>query len=462
MDNSSAIDIDAYMATMLVGFYRAGMHNNLGTMEMFSRSLPKKRSFLVVCGIERVLEYIKNIKFNEADIKTIQSIVAPQLISPWTEDDSNYLRSLNFAKSLKISAMRDGDVVFENEPILRVTGPIGMIQYIEKHICGIINSDMKTCSKAARIVIAAGNTPVIEMGGRRAHEEVSADNARACYIAGFKSTSSVSAYAKYGIPCSGTQGHIWIMSFARDVWSNRVSEFNAFAAWNKIYKDSTYLVDTYDNSSGVDNALRAAAGNIGAIRLDSGDLKELATDAKRAINKSEDACKVKIAATNDLNEYEIYKLKTGGAHIDVFGVGTHVVCSPDSPGMNFIYKLVSVEDGNGNWKNVSKLSADIKKGTIPCSKQIFRNFDPHSNIFTHDDLVKEGTPIPDHVESLLKERDVSAWNKDEHSIEAARALFATRRQQMPKYLKIIDKSIEHTYTVRVSEELSKAQQLIRQ
>lgn len=463
MNYTKVVDIDSYQAKMLIALFRSGMQNNQGIMEAFTRKLPAKRSFMLSCGTERILEYLYNLKFTTDDIKIIRDVVNPSLINEFSEADGNYLASIDFS-SLKVRAVYDGDVLFASEPIVQIEGPVGVVQYIEKHILGIINHDVRIASKAARIVIAAGDAPVVEMGGRRAHEEATADAARACYIAGFLASSSVMAYAKYGVPHLGTMGHVYIMAYNIAGKSKRKSQQDAFSNWSKVYKDSTYLVDTYNTLDGVSDAVKFAPRNLGGVRFDSGDLTQLSVDGRRILYSSDGNAKTKIIATNDLNEYKIMKMKKAGASVDSYGVGTEAVCTPDSPTCNFVYKLVSIEDGKENWKDVAKFSED-GKSTFPCAKQIQRHFDPHTGVFTHDEIIKAGAKLENNAAHILVERNVKNWTKEEWDVEKARALFKARREAMPQYLKLIQEKVDddmaHKYTVNISEDLVKAQRELK-
>lgn len=457
---TNSINVDDYQMRMLLGYFRCGMDQNIGVMEAFTRKLPVKRNFMVACGVERIMEYLHNFKFSIDDIKIIKEILNPSLIEPFSERDGNYLAGLS-ANVLKVRAMHDGDVLFANEPIIQVEGPIGMVQYVEKMILGMINHDVRIASKAARIVIASGDKPITEMGGRRAHEEATAAAARACYIAGFAGSSSVEAYVKYGVPHFGSMGHVWIMSHNVAGQTKRGSQQQSFKNFSKVYKNGTYLLDTYDTQDGAADATKCVAGNIGGGRLDSGDLNELSIAVRRAFNKADYCASAKVIATNDLNEYKILKLRKEGAYIDAFGVGTEVVCTPDSPSNNFVYKLVSIEDGKGNWKDVAKIAAD-GKATFPCAKQVRRYYDPSCNVFTHDEIIKRDTKLSPLSYDILYDRNVKTWNEAEWTTEMARNLFSKRLTEMPSFLKLIQSKIDddmaHKYTVNISDDLLQAKQ----
>ena len=368
--NINNLDIDLYQARMLIGYYLNGMKDVQGVMEAYCRKLPPHRRYLVACGVERVLEFLKEFRFTEDEVVVLEGMF--QEIDFNSTGLRQYLLSLNPAECLQINAMMDGQLLFANEPVIQVIGPVGVAQYIEKKILSILNHDIRIASKAARVAMAAGNRPVFEFGGRRANDCCSASAARAAYIAGCASSSSVAGFVKYGVPCSGTMGHVWVMSHTTE--AGNPFEHAAFKAWGKTFKNSTYLVDTYDSIEGTRNALNAAKNNIGAIRLDSGDIAKLSIDCRRMINESGNP-NVKIVASDDLNEYKIRDMISSGAQIDAFGVGTEIVSTPDAVTCGFIYKLVAIQSkSNGKWHNVMKWSSSKGKKTYPGRKQVYRFF----------------------------------------------------------------------------------------
>jgi nicotinate phosphoribosyltransferase len=443
---SDTLDIDLYQASMLHAYFNNSLHEVKGAMEVFSRRLPENRSFFVVAGIDRIVDYLANFKFTTEDIKFLCSIESLKL----TNDFCNYLSTINLSKNLKLVAMREGEMAFPNEPLLRLEGPIGLCQYVEKKILSIINHDVRIASKAVRIVLAAKGKPVLEFGGRRAHDKCSADTARAAYIAGCYGTSNVNAAREYGIPCYGTMGHVWIMSHE--------SEEEAFSNWNKTYPESTYLVDTYHARTGTENAIKSTKRNsLGGIRLDSGDLLLQSCDFKRLLINS-DNINTKLIASDDLNEYKIKSLMDGGAQIDMFGVGTEIVSTPDAPTCGFVYKLVSVENKQNISRNICKIS-DGGKSTWPGKKQVFRHYIERNNnkYFTHDvvDFSSEKSEMP-ISEPLLQETKIVSLNSVEvkkERIELARAFLQQRLQQMPAVLKLVGNT-GFTFPVEFSEELS--------
>lgn len=417
MDKS--LDIDLYQARMLIAFWLSGRAHIIGTMEAFTRKLPDNRKFLVVCGIPRIAEYIASLKFTENTIRVLKEVL-PEI--EFTNELCNYLYSINFAKELKVKTMADGDIAFEQEPVISITGPIGLVQYVETKILSILNHDIRIASKAARITLAANERPVAEFGSRRHADNMGPEAARAAYIGGFSSTSNVAAYEKYGIPVIGTMGHVWVMSYLDE-------ESDAYNDWGKLFKNSVYLPDTYDTVDGVKKALNVCRGNVGGIRLDSGNLSDLSFRIRRELN-NRDAFKTKIGATNDLDEYQIQELIENGNPIDWFGVGTKVVTTPDSPSCNFIYKLVEV-DG----EPIAKISSDSGKTTLPGAKQVFRHFSMVNDklLFSGDTLAltNEKDDIL-HSVNMLHGIDLNALQPN---INDSRNNFLKNIITMPQYLK---------------------------
>lgn len=465
---STALDIDMYQASMLRGYFENGMHENKGAMELFARHMPHCRDFFVVVGIGRIIEYLTNLKFTDEDIRLLRSIPALQIPEGESGDRfCEYLASISFADELKMYAMPEGSVAFPNQPIIRIEGPIGLCQYIEKRLLSIINHDVRIASKAARIALAAKGRPVLEFGGRRAHEECSSDTARAAYIAGFVGTSNVQAYAEYGVPCKGTMGHVWIMSHE--------TEQDAFQNWNRVFKNSVYLVDTYNTHDGIDYAIRYANGNIGGIRLDSGDLYQLSISAKRSMEKYDGSRGASVFASNDLDEYSITTLLEQGACIDAFGVGTQLVSTPDSASLGFVYKLVSVAYFSGNVLQhpICKVAA-LGKGTWPAKKQVWRNFVQYGDqtIFINDTVTLDEEPAPSPLAvPLLVEHPIQ--KEDPHQVVMeARQRFQLSMENLPPYMKAIPKKpikapkdgetlAKPEYPIGFSDKLSQLRQKIQ-
>lgn len=436
------IKIDLYQATMLNGWFHHGLHNKKAAMEVFTRKMPNNRSFLVAAGISRIQEFLSTACFHAKNIDTLK-----RRLNLSTEF-CHYLYTVNFKKEIQLFAMDEGEIFFPNQPIIRLEGPIGLIQYIEKYVLSVLNHDVRIASKAARVVIAAKQRPVYELGGRRAHEATNSDVARSAYIAGCAGTSSVEAYEEYGVPCFGSQGHVWIMSFP--------NEEESCKAWSEVYpENSINLIDTYHSWTGTELAIKyARKGSFGGIRLDSGDLCEQSVNFRRLMNKS-DHIESKIFASDDLDEYKIEDLLLHGAEIDCFGVGTTIVSTPDAPTCGFVCKLVAIEDVPGVNRNICKI-ADGGKGTWPGRKQVWRNWIEYGGFghYTHDLIGLAEEKHDGMVKSLLSKKELNLTGEFEERkviMETSRTKFAEVLSVMPEGLKLLKNAYE--YPVEFSEQL---------
>ena len=428
--DNEALDIDLYQARMLIAFYRVGMKDVQGTMEAFVRKLPSNRRFLVVCGVERILEYLNNLRITDDDISVFKEVL-PEI--KFDDDLCSYLKNIDFAKELTVRAMPEGQIAFANEPLVSISGPVGVAQYVEKKVLSILNHDVRIASKAARVFIAANGKPLAEFGGRRGGDKMSAEAGRAAFIGGFNSTSNVLAFKKYGIPCSGTMGHVWVMAHVGEDGEER-----AYKNWSTLFEKSIYLPDTYNTINGCEKITKLCRGRIDSIRLDSGNLAEDSFNVKRLLNNSDNYA-TKIGATNDLNEYKIKDLLSAGCPFDWFGVGTEVVATPDSPTCNFIYKLVHVDDKVRGSHLVAKLAAG-GKGTLPGAKQVWRGYDERKGLYTHDVLslnVEYDSDTSMHKMGFLPRLAAQNWSPNRNAAERAQKLFINSLRIMPPYLKII-------------------------
>jgi nicotinate phosphoribosyltransferase len=343
---------DVYELTMMAGYYAAGMENLAASFELFVRRLPPGRSYLVFAGLEQAIGDILRLAFKDEQIEAL---------SQWPEFRSLDRSILEKMKSLRfegdIWAVPEGTVVFAGETLLRVTAPLVAAQWLETYLLAAIGYPTLVASKAARIRSAAKGRPLFEFGARRGHGPHSGFlAARAAYIAGFAGTSYAEAARMLGIPAIGTMAHSWVQSFA--------GESESFAAFARFFPSrATLLVDTYDTLEGVRLAA-AIDPPVFAIRIDSGDLGNLACQA-RAILDQENRPQVKIMASGDLDEQRIAELTASAAPIDGFGVGTEFVTSRDAPALSVVYKLVEL-DGQG------RIKLSPGKKTYPMAKQVFR------------------------------------------------------------------------------------------
>jgi nicotinate phosphoribosyltransferase len=359
-----ALKTDLYQLTMAAAYFHAGMKDVRVTCEAFLRRLPTRRAFLVMAGVPRLIEYLRDLSFTESDIAFLRGL--PALRAAMTPAFCDYLRAFRFTGD--VWAVPEGGVVFDREPIVRVTGPIIEAQVIETYLLSVLNHAVKVASKAARVVLAAAPAQIIEFGTRRTHDEAAVDAARAAYVAGCAGSANVEAARRHGVPVSGTMAHMFIMAHARAGRSSSESERAAFASFVETFPDGpTLLVDTYDTLRGVDNAIAVAGASLAAVRLDSGDLAVLARGARARLDAAGLGA-VRIVASSGLDEHAIAGLVAAGAPIDAYGVGENITEPADAPITGIIYKLV-VNHTLG--VGVAKRAAGTKS-TRPGVKQAWR------------------------------------------------------------------------------------------
>jgi len=357
---TTALLLDLYELTMAQS-YLSYKRNTRATFDLFVRALPRNRAYLVACGLEDVLNYIKDLKFSKEDLAYLRK----QKI--FSRDFLGYLSKFRFRGD--IWAMPEGTVFFANEPVIRVTAPIIDAQIVESFLLNTINLQTMIASKASRVVLAARDRGVYDFSLRRTHgSDAGIKVPRASFLAGFIGTSCVLAGKLYKIPVTGTMAHSYVMTFKH--------ELDSFLAYcNTFPERTTLLVDTYDTKKGIENAIRiglylkATKHRLQGIRLDSGNIVTLSRLARRLLDKA-DLNYVKIFASGNLDEFKIKELLDKGAFIDNFGVGTNMGTSVDAPSLDVIYKISEVTDENGDFLPTMKLSKG--KITYPGRKQVFR------------------------------------------------------------------------------------------
>jgi len=357
---------DLYQLTMMYGYYKCGMRNNIAVFDMFYRQNSEVTHYAVFAGLEQLIDYIKNLRFTEEDLSYLRSL------NLFDEGFLDMLRSFRFTGD--IQAVPEGTMVFSGEPLIRVTAPIFEAQLIETALLNIINHQTLIATKASRVANAAVGDVVMEFGLRRAQgPDAGIYGARAAVIGGCDSTSNVMSGHMFGIPISGTHAHSWVMSFP--------DELSAFRAYAECFPSACLLlVDTFNVlKSGVPNAitvfkeLRAKGYEPKGIRLDSGDLAYLSRESRRMLDEA-GFPNAKICVSGDLDEYLIRDLKLQGARIDSWGVGTKLITSADCSALGGVYKLAAeIEDD----KIVSKIkvSENPAKVTNPGVKKLLRVYD---------------------------------------------------------------------------------------
>ena len=327
-NDSTAFLTDMYELTMLDAALQDGTAFRQCAFEVFARRLPAERRYGVVAGTARVIDAITNFRFTEEQIAS-----APFL----SQQAKQYLREYKFTGD--VDGYREGDLYFPYSPILTVRGTFAECVILETVILSIFNSDSAVASAASRMVSAADGKPIIEMGSRRTHEQAAVTAARATYIAGFDATSNMEASLRYGIPASGTAAHAWTLLHVDE--DGKPDEKAAFKAQIEAAGvDTTLLVDTFDITKGVENALEVAGTELGAVRIDSGDLGIVSRRVRKQLDEA-GAFNTRIIVSSDLDEFAIAGLRSDP--VDGFGVGTSVVTGSGAPTAGLVYKLVEVE-----------------------------------------------------------------------------------------------------------------------
>ncbi|MEY4935267.1 MAG: hypothetical protein RIS64_1626 [Bacteroidota bacterium] len=359
---------DLYQLTMAYGYFKQDMHQKESVFHLFFRRNPFKGHYAIACGLELAIEYLKNIHFSTADLDYLRSLNGSDNNPLFDESFLELLQNWDF--QCNIDAIPEGTVVFANEPLIRVRGPIWQAQLLETTLLNIINFSTLIATKASRIVSAAEKDAVLEFGLRRAQGVDGALTAsRAAYIGGVYATSNVLAGQLFGIPVRGTHAHSWVMSFEHEK-----TAFEQYA--HALPNNLTFLVDTYNTIEGVKTAIQTVKNmktnhNTFGIRLDSGDLATLSIAARKLLDEA-GFSNARIMASNDLDEYEIEKLKKRGAKIDIWGVGTKLVTAYDQPALGGVYKLAALRNENGDWDYKIKLSEDLIKVSNPGILQVRR------------------------------------------------------------------------------------------
>ncbi len=354
---------DLYQITMMNGYFLKGRHEQVAIFDLFFRQ-NKLITYSLAAGLEQIVDYVLNLNFGEDEIEYLRSL------NLFGEDFLQYLANMKFTGD--IYAVPEGTVVFPYEPILTVKAPIIQAQLIETAILNMMNHQTLIASKAAKVCKAAEGDNVLEFGLRRAQgPDAGIYGARAAIIGGCTSTSNVLAGQMFDVKVSGTHAHSWVMNFP--------SEYEAFKAYAQIYPDSALLlVDTYNTlKSGVPNAikvfdeLKAAGHKPMGIRLDSGDLAYLSKKARKMLDEAGYPDTI-ICASGDLDEYSISSLKSQGATISLWGVGTKLITSSEMPALGGVYKLAGMVNEDGTIEPKIKLSDNSVKITNPGFKTIYR------------------------------------------------------------------------------------------
>lgn len=358
---------DFYEYTMANGYFNKNMQDRIAYFDVFFRKVPDEGGYAIVAGLEQIINYIRNLSFDEEDINYLRKQ------NKFSEEFLNYLENFRFTGD--IWAIPEGTVVFPNEPLITVKAPIIQVQLLETMLLLTTNHQSLIATKTSRIVKEAQGRPVMEFGARRAHGiNAAVEGARAAIIGGAVGTSCTLSAKEFNVPASGTMAHSWIQSFD--------SEYEAFKAYAELYPDDcTFLIDTYNTiESGLPNAikvfnevLKPKGYRPKAVRLDSGDLAYLSKKVRKILDEAgyEDC---KICATNSLDEYLIKSLIEQDAKIDLFGVGENLITAKSEPVFGGVYKLVALEKDKKIVPKI-KVSENTAKVTNPSVKKVYRFYD---------------------------------------------------------------------------------------
>ena len=358
---------DFYEYTMANGYFNKNMQDRIAYFDVFFRKVPDEGGYAIVAGLEQIINYIRNLSFDEEDINYLRKQ------NKFSEEFLNYLENFRFTGD--IWAIPEGTVVFPNEPLITVKAPIIQAQLLETMLLLTTNHQSLIATKTSRIVKEAQGRPVMEFGARRAHGiNAAVEGARAAIIGGAVGTSCTLSAKEFNVPASGTMAHSWIQSFD--------SEYEAFKAYAELYPDDcTFLIDTYNTiESGLPNAikvfnevLKPKGYRPKAVRLDSGDLAYLSKKVRKILDEAgyEDC---KICATNSLDEYLIKSLIEQDAKIDLFGVGENLITAKSEPVFGGVYKLVALEKDKKLVPKI-KVSENTAKVTNPSVKKVYRFYD---------------------------------------------------------------------------------------
>jgi nicotinate phosphoribosyltransferase len=435
---SSLLLTDLYMLTMLEGFYKQSV-NGTASYEFSVRKLPDSRGFLVAAGLEQVLEYLEEARFNPEELEWLRHCgrFSPEFI--------DHLAEWRFTGD--VDAMPEGTVSFANEPILRVTAPISQAQLVESRLINLLNLQTMIASKAARCVLAGGQRLLVDFGLRRAHgAEAGLLASRASYLAGFDGTATVLAGMMFAIPVYGTMAHAYVQ--AHD------SERAAFESFARAQPGNVVLlIDTYDTEEGarvvaeLAPRLHQSGINIKAVRLDSGDLAVHARNVRMILDVA-GLKDIGIFCSGNLDEYRLRDLVNGGAPIDGFGIGTRLDTSEDAPSLECVYKLVEY---NGQ----PKRKRSEGKATWPGRKQVFRQY-RDDGVMETDTVSVWGDLQPGEqlLEPILRQ---GKRVRPAESLSTIRERSAYQLGRLPGYFRALE--TQPVYPVRIApalEELAKS------
>jgi nicotinate phosphoribosyltransferase len=428
-DFDVALFTDLYELTMGAAYHAGGLDREEATFDLFIRSLPPERRFLVACGLDHALTYLEELRFGDDAIGYLRSL--------GTFDDPFLERLAGLRFRGEVWAVPEGEVVFPPEPLLRITAPLLEAQLAETFLLNCLSFQTMVASKAARVAIACGDRGFVDFSARRDHgTDAAMKAARASYVGGAVATSLVAAGQAYGLPLSGTMAHSFVMAHP--------TELDAFRVFLRRFPDdAVLLIDTYDTVEGARRAVQAARElapegiRLRGVRLDSGDLPALARRVRDVLDGAGMGA-VQVFASGDLDEYRIRDLLAARAPVDAFGVGTQLGTSGDAPSLGAVYKLV--DDASGP---KVKLAAD--KVTLPGRKQVYRvdgDREPHDVIALEDEEV-DGRPL---LQPVMRD-GVRVGHPE--TLESIRDRCRAAVAALPEHVRSLDDA-RRPYRVRVS------------
>lgn len=439
-DRTVALFTDLYELTMCQAYFVERMFEP-ATFSLFVRRLPKTRNFLLACGLDDVLSYLENLKF---ETESLDHLAALGL---FRDEFLRWLGDLRFSGD--VWAAPEGTPVFADEPILEVTAPIGEAQLAETFIMNQVHLQTTLASKAVRVVTAARGRTVVDFGPRRMHgTDAAVKAARAFHIAGVAATSNVFASKVYGVQASGTMAHSFV-----EAWDQEIDAFRSFA---RLYPGTVLLIDTYDTLQGVDKVCQLAHElgddfKVRAVRLDSGNLIDLAFEVRARLDKAR-LQDVAIFASSSLDEMLIEEIVAKGAPITGFGVGTKMGVSEDAPSLDIAYKLCAYA-GKG------RLKTSTDKPVLPGRKQVFREEQGGravGDVIARAEEKRSGRPL---LAQVMERGARTAAGRT--TLDQARALAAEELSRLPESIRALAPA-ERPYPVEVSEALRRYQDAVKQ
>lgn len=408
---SLALLTDLYQLTMACGYWREGIADREAVFHHYFRRAPFGGAFSVAAGLRTALQWLDEFRFRKDDLDYLAGLGSAGGRPLFESGFLDYLADFTFRCDM--DAVPEGTVVFAQEPLARVRGPLLHCQLAETALLNIVNFQTLVATKAARVCLAAGDSPVLEFGLRRAPGiDGGLSASRAAYIGGCAATSNVLAGKLCGIPVRGTHSHSWVLAFD--------SELDAFESFARAMPHNcVLLVDTFDTLRGVERAievglrLREQGFRLAGIRLDSGDLAGLSAKARKLLDAAGFEGTA-VVASSDLDEYEIAELEQQGAQVGVWGVGTSIAAAKGASALGGVYKLSLLKDGSGNWQDKAKRSEDLAKASTPGMLQVRRSLDRAGRLtdLIYDELSPprgrwSGRSLPDGRGKTLIDPDAS-------------------------------------------------------